>query len=458
MAEEAAEKKLTFKDLGVVEELCLACERLGWKEPTAIQREAIPLALQDKDVIGLAETGSGKTGAFGLPLLQALIARPQRLFGLVLTPTRELAFQIKEQFEALGRGVGVTCVVIVGGMDMTQQALELAKRPHLIVATPGRLVDHLEKTKGFNMRALKYLVMDEADRILNLDFEEEVDKILKELPRERRTMLFSATMTSKVNKLQRAHLRDPVKVEVSSKYQTVSKLKQYMLFVPCKHKHMYLIHILNEIGSQSVMVFCSTQLSTLRTALMLRNLGFTAIPLYGKMSQNKRLGALSKFKARERSILLATDVASRGLDIPLVDYVINFDVPMHSKNYIHRVGRTARAGKAGVAITLVSQYEVEVYQRIEELLNTRLEVYPVVKEEVMVLEERVAEAERFAKIEMSRLDEKGGRKGGRKRGADDDDGEGSMGVRNRINNNKNKNNNNNNSNNNRKKKKFKGRQ
>ncbi|XP_063846973.1 probable ATP-dependent RNA helicase DDX47 [Scylla paramamosain] len=451
MAEEE-KSTITFKDLGVVDELCAACEGLGWKTPSAIQREAIPLALQDKDVIGLAETGSGKTGAFGLPLLQALISRPQRLFGLVLTPTRELAYQIKEQFDAMGRAVGVTCVVVVGGMDITQQAVELAKRPHIIVATPGRLVDHLQKTKGFNLKALKYLVMDEADRILNLDFEEEVDKILKELPRERRTMLFSATMTSKVNKLQRAHLKDPVKVEVSSKYQTVSKLKQYMLFVPCKHKHLYLIHILNEIGNQAVIVFCATQLSTLRTALMLRNLGFTAIPLYGKMTQNKRLGALNKFKAKERSILLATDVASRGLDIPAVDYVINFDVPMHSKNYIHRVGRTARAGKAGVAITLVSQYEVEVYQRIEELLNTRLEVYPVVKEEVLVLEERVAEAERFAKIEMARLDEKGGKRG-KKRAADDDDEEESMGVRNRIKN-KNKHNNNNN---NKKKKKFKGR-
>ncbi|KAK3866077.1 hypothetical protein Pcinc_028368 [Petrolisthes cinctipes] len=439
------EKVITFKDLGVIDELCDACERLGWKTPTAIQKEAIPLALKDKDVIGLAETGSGKTGAFGLPVLQALISRPQRLFALVLTPTRELAFQIKEQFEALGKAVGVTCVVIVGGMDMTQQALELGKRPHIIVATPGRLVDHLEKTKGFNFKALKYLIMDEADRILNLDFEEEVDKILKELPRERRTMLFSATMTSKVNKLQRAHLKDPVKVEVSSKYQTVSKLQQYMLFIPCKHKHIYLTYILNEIGNQSVIIFCATQMSTLKTALMLRNLGFTAIPLYGKMSQNKRLGALNKFKARERSILLATDVASRGLDIPNVDYVINFDVPMHSKDYIHRVGRTARAGKAGIAITFVSQYEVEVYQRIEQLLDTKLDVYPTVKEEALVLEDRIAEAERFAKMEMARLDEKGGRKG-RKREAGDDTEE-SLGVRNRINNNNNNNKN--------KKKKFK---
>ncbi|CAL4133973.1 unnamed protein product [Meganyctiphanes norvegica] len=428
------ETKLTFKDLGINDELCAACDRMGWKEPTAIQKEAIPIALKDRDVIGLAETGSGKTGAFGLPVLQALIAHPQRLFALVITPTRELAFQIKEQFEALGKAIGVSCCVIIGGLDMTAQALELAKRPHIIVATPGRLVDHLEKTKGFNLKALKYLIMDEADRILNMDFEEEIDKILKVLPRERRTMLFSATMTSKVNKLQRAHLRDATRVEVSTKYQTVSKLQQNMLFIPCKHKHMYLTYILNEIGNQTVIIFCATQLTTLRTALMLRNLGFSAIPLYGKMNQNKRLGALNKFKSRERSILLATDVASRGLDIPRVDYVINFDVPLHSKDYIHRVGRTARAGLSGISITFVSQYEVEVYQRIEQLLNMKLDVYPTVQEEVLVLQERVAEAERFAKLEMSRIDEKTGQKSKRKfnnsnRG---DDTEESLGVRKRL--------------------------
>ncbi|KAK7074058.1 putative ATP-dependent RNA helicase ddx47 [Halocaridina rubra] len=426
----------TFQDLGLIDELSQACKQLGWKAPTAIQKEAIPVALKGRDVIGLAETGSGKTGAFGLPVLQALIARPQRLFALVLTPTRELAFQIKEQFDALGKAVGVACVVIVGGMDMNQQAIDLGKRPHIIVATPGRLVDHLEKTKGFNLKALKYLVMDEADRILNMDFEMEVDKILKVIPRERVTMLFSATMTSKVNKLQRAHLKDPVKVEVSSKYQTVSKLQQYMLFIPCKHKHIYLAYILNEIGNQSVIIFCATQQTTLKTALMLRNLGFTAIPLYGKMTQNKRLGALNKFRAKERSILLATDVASRGLDIPNVDYVINFDVPMHSKDYIHRVGRTARAGKAGKAITFVSQYEVEVYQRIEQLLNMKLEVYPTVKEEALVLEERIEEAARHAKMEIARLEEKAGRKGKRKRDNDEDDTEESLGVRKRIGKNK----------------------
>ncbi|VDI51111.1 ATP-dependent RNA helicase DDX47/RRP3 [Mytilus galloprovincialis] len=227
---------MTFKVKGLVDVLCEACEQLKWKFPSKIQRESIPIALQGKDVIGLAETGSGKTGAFALPILQTLLDNPQGLYALIMTPTRELAFQISEQFEALGSSIGIKCAVIVGGIDMMTQSLMLAKKPHIIIATPGRLVDHLENTKGFSLRSLKYLVLDEADRILNMDFEEEVDKILKVIPRERNTYLYSATMTKKVAKLQRASLRDPVKVEASSKYQTVDKLQQSYLFIPLKHK------------------------------------------------------------------------------------------------------------------------------------------------------------------------------------------------------------------------------
>lgn len=238
---------------------------------------------------------------------------------------------------------------------MMSQSLILAKKPHVIIATPGRLVDHLENTKGFNLKALKYLVMDEADRILNMDFEIELDKILKVLPRERRTLLFSATMTKKVQKLQRASLTDPVKIEVNSKYQTVDKLQQFYVFIPVKFKDVYLVALLNELAGSTCMIFCSTCSNTLRVALMLRQLGFSAVPLHGQMSQNKRLGALSKFRAKNRSILISTDVASRGLDIPHVDVVVNLDIPTHSKDYVHRVGRTARAGRSGKAITFVTQ-------------------------------------------------------------------------------------------------------
>ncbi|XP_061740282.1 probable ATP-dependent RNA helicase DDX47 [Nerophis ophidion] len=426
---ESQEAVKTFKDLGVTEVLCEACDQLGWKTPTKIQVEAIPVALQGKDVIGLAETGSGKTAAFALPILQSLLASPQRLHTLVLTPTRELAFQISEQFEALGSSIGVKCAVVVGGIDMMSQSLVLAKKPHIVIATPGRLIDHLENTRGFSLRALKFLVMDEADRILNMDFETEVDKILKVIPRDRRTFLFSATMTKKVQKLERAALKDPVKCAVSTKYSTVEKLQQYYIFIPSKFKDCYLVSILNELAGNSFMIFCGTCNNAQRVALLLRNLGITAIPLHGQMSQTKRLGALNKFKSKSRSVLLATDVASRGLDIPHVDCVINYDIPTHSKDYIHRVGRTARAGRSGKSITFVTQYDVELFQRIETLIGKKLPAFPTHEEEVMMLVERVSEAQRFARMEMK---EQGDNKKKRPRDADDDDTEQASGVRKKV--------------------------
>merc|ERR1719419_726217 len=419
------EDDVTWESLGVSEPLRAAVTQMKWVKPSKIQKEAIPPALQKKDIIGLAETGSGKTGAFALPILHSLLDAPQRLYALILTPTRELAFQISEQFEALGATIGIKCCVVVGGMDMVSQAILLAKKPHILVATPGRLVDHLENTKGFSLKSLKYLVMDEADRILNMDFEVEVNKILRCIPSERRSMLFSATMTKKVAKLQRASLKDPVKVEVSGSYQTVDKLLQYYLFIPLKVKELYLVHIMNELAGNSFIIFCSTCSATLRLSLMLRSLGFTAIPLNGQMSQNKRLASLNKFKSKSRSILLATDVASRGLDIPHVDIVVNYDIPTHSKDYIHRVGRTARAGRAGKAVTFVSQYDVELYQRIEQLIEKKLPLYPTEEKEVMVLLERVVEAQRLAKMGMA----EGDKKKKKRRGADDEeDGGGGGGL------------------------------
>ncbi|KAG1665300.1 putative ATP-dependent RNA helicase DDX47 [Nymphon striatum] len=419
-------------EFGLVDVLCDAVKSLEWLEPTKIQTESIPVALTGKDIIGLAETGSGKTGAFALPILQALLENPQqKVFALIVTPTRELAFQIGDQINALGKTIGVKCAVVVGGIDMMTQALALGKNPHIIIGTPGRLIDHLENTKGFNLRSLKYLVLDEADRILNMDFEVEIDKLLKVIPRERNTFLFSATMTKKVQKLQRASLKEPVRVEVSTKYQTVEKLQQYYLFIPEKDKHVYLVYILNELAGMTSMIFCNTCDATLMVALMLRNLGFTAIPLSGQMSQAKRLGSLNKFKAKSRSTLIATDVASRGLDIPHVDIVINLDIPTHSKDYIHRVGRTARAGRSGKSITFVSQYDVELYQRIEHLINKKLPEFKTEKEDVMLLKERVAEAQRLSKMEMKEVKDKGKK---RKHGHGEDGGDSatSFAVRNRM--------------------------
>lgn len=424
----------TWEGLGLEPVLCQACRDLKWQKPSPIQIEAIPNTLAGRDIIGIAETGSGKTGAFALPILNALLQNAHRSFALVLTPTRELAFQISEQFEALGSSIGVKCVVIVGGMNMEDQKLLLVKKPHIIIATPGRLVDHLENTKGFELRSLKFLVMDEADRILNMDFEIEVNKILRIIPRERRTLLFSATMTKKVQKLQRASLKDPVKLQISTKYQTVDKLQQSYLFIPSKYKDVYLVHILNELAGNSFMIFCGTCNNTIRTAMILRNLGFMAVPLNGQMSQNKRLAALTKFKAKNRSILISTDVASRGLDIPHVDIVINFDIPTHSKDYIHRVGRTARAGRSGRSITFVTQYDVELYQRIEQLIGKKLSLYKTEEKDVLILQERVNEAQTIAKTEVKNIEDskKSGKRKRSQKHDDDDNTEKSFGVRKRV--------------------------
>merc|ERR1719266_1202103 len=264
-----------------------------------------------------------------------------------------------------------------------------------------------------------------------MDFEKEVTQILRCLPSERKTMLFSATMTKKVNKLQRACLKDPVKVEVSSKFKTVDKLHESYLFIPLKYKEMYLVKILTDLAGNTFIIFCSTCRGTIQLSLMLRCLGFTAIPLNGQMSQNTRLASLTKFKAKNRNILIATDVASRGLDIPHIDVVVNFDIPMHSKDYIHRVGRTARAGKSGRAVTFVSQYDVELYQRIEHLLGQKLPEYQTEEEEVMLLGERVAEALRLAKGEMREMEDKKG-KGRKRRNGDEQDVEGGIGISDRI--------------------------
>ncbi|CAM9672715.1 unnamed protein product, partial [Discosporangium mesarthrocarpum] len=308
--------KVTFSSLGVTDVLCEAARDLGWTHATEIQRQSLPLAFRGKDVIGLAETGSGKTGAFAIPILQSLLEKPQRLYSLILAPTRELAFQINEVMVALGTGIGLKTVCIVGGIDMFQQATALALKPHVVIATPGRLVDHLENTKGFSLRTLKFLVLDEADRMLGMDFEEEINKILAVIPMERRTFLFSATMTSKVAKLQRASLKDPARVEVAHKFSTPKRLVQQYLFVPAKHKDCYLSYVLNEFAGQSTIVFVSTCNNAQRVALLLRNLGFQAVCLHGQMGQPKRLGALGKFKSGQQNVLIATDVASRGLDIP----------------------------------------------------------------------------------------------------------------------------------------------
>jgi ATP-dependent RNA helicase DDX47/RRP3 len=402
--EELFDEDVSFRDVGVCDELVQVCEKLNYKHPTIIQRKSLPYSLKNRDIIGLAETGSGKTLAFALPIVQELLKNPQPYFALVIAPTRELCVQISEHFQAIGQNFGLKTTVIVGGLDLMAQSIALVnKKPHVIIATPGRILHHLENTKGFSLENLKYLVMDEADKLLNMDFEAQLDKILVGLPKNRTTLLFSATMTSKVSKLQRASLNNPVKVEASNKNDTARNLVQNYIFMPQKYKDCYLVHLINEFAGKTVLIFVITCKQALRTCLVLRNLGFDVCTIHGQMSQAKRLGSLNKFKSKETKILVATDVASRGLDIPNVDVVINYDIPQSYKDYIHRVGRTARAGKSGLSVSMTTQYDVEDYQKIEFHLNKKLEAYPVSKDDIMIFYERVQEAQRIAEHELKQL-------------------------------------------------------
>ncbi|KAA8917009.1 hypothetical protein TRICI_000849 [Trichomonascus ciferrii] len=417
---ENEEKKETptassFTELGIIPELQEACDQLGYEKPTPIQTQSIPAALEGRDVMGFAATGSGKTAAFALPLLQSLYENPSPFFGCVLAPTRELAYQIAEQFNALGGFMGLRTTVIIGGEDMMKQSLSLSKKPHVIVATPGRLLDHLEKTKGFSLRTLKFLILDEADRLLDLDFTEPINRILKIIPQQRRTFLFSATPTKKVEQLQRASLANPVRISVSSRITTVETLKENMVITPHKLKDATLVYILSELAAgKSVIVFVQTKEEGVRLPLVLDSLGLLSIAINGDLNQSERLGALNKFRAGARKILVATNIAARGLDIPSVDMVINYSVPDNKDDYIHRVGRTARAGKAGRAITLVCQYDVPIYLQIERDVHgdKKIEELQIDKQEVALLQSSVDQAQREAKIRMK--DMKDRKRGGKK--------------------------------------------
>jgi ATP-dependent RNA helicase DDX47/RRP3 len=396
----------SFRELGVSDALCEACERVNWSKPTPIQAKSIPHALKGKDLIALAETGSGKTGAFAIPILQSLIETKQRMFAVVLAPTRELCVQISDTFTSLGADIGLSTVVLMGGMDMATQTLALSKKPHVIVAAPGRLVDHLTSTKGFHIGGIKYLVLDEADRLLSMDFGTAIDQILEAAPVNRQTFLFSATMTSKVSKLQRASLNKPVKVEINSKYDTVSTLVQNYLLIPFVRKQTYLFTVLAHFGSYSGIVFADTCLNAQKLTGMLKSLGIEAVCLHGQMSQPQRLHSLNSFRAGSKRILVATDVAARGLDIPTVDLVINFDLPKNSKDYVHRVGRTARAGRTGRSITFLTQYDIEAYQKIETLIGQKLDEFTEVNEaEVMLNHSKVQEAIRQAHLEIKQKED-----------------------------------------------------
>ncbi|OIT39172.1 PREDICTED: DEAD-box ATP-dependent RNA helicase 36 [Nicotiana attenuata] len=396
---------ITFSDLGLAEWAVQTCKELSMKKPTPVQYHCIPRILSGRDVLGLAQTGSGKTAAFALPILHRLAEDPYGVSCLVITPTRELAFQLAEQFRALGSCLNLRCAVVVGGMDMITQTKTLMQRPHVVIATPGRIKVLIEQNPDIPpvFSRTKFLVLDEADRVLDVGFEEELRAIFHCLPKNRQTLLFSATMTSNLQTLLELSANKAYFYEAYEGFKTVESLKQQYIFIPKNVKDVYLQYILSkleDLGVRSAIIFVSTCRSCQLLGLLLEELEMEAAALHSYKSQSLRLSALHKFKSGQVPILVATDVASRGLDIPTVDLVINYDIPRYPQDYVHRVGRTARAGRGGLAVSFITQNDVDLIHEIEAVLGKQLEKFECKENEVLADITKVYKARRVASMKM----------------------------------------------------------
>uniref|UniRef100_A0A8C7LNT5 Probable ATP-dependent RNA helicase DDX49 n=1 Tax=Oncorhynchus mykiss TaxID=8022 RepID=A0A8C7LNT5_ONCMY len=404
-----------FSSLGLSDWLIQQCKQMGISKPTQVQENCMPPILEGRDCMGCAKTGSGKTAAFVLPVLQKLSEDPYGIFCLVLTPTRELAYQIAEQFRVLGKPMGLRDCIIVGGMDMITQALELSKKPHVVVATPGRLADHIRSSDTFSIKKIQFLILDEADRLLEqgcTDFTKDLEVILAAVPVKRQTLLFSATLTDTLQELKGIAMNKPFFWESKSEVRTVEELDQRYILTPEKVKDAYLVHLIQKFQDEhddwSIMIFTNTCKNCQILTMMMQKFNFPTISLHSMMKQKQRFANLAKFKSSVFKILIATDVASRGLDIPTVQVVINHNTPGLPKIYIHRVGRTARAGRHGVSITLVTQYDIHLVHSIEGQIQAKLKEYPVEEKEVLKIltQVNVARRECEIKLESTDFDEK----------------------------------------------------
>ncbi|KAG0164534.1 putative RNA helicase [Apophysomyces sp. BC1034] len=403
---QSVKQKKSFSDLGVDEWLVETLKSMQIRQPTEIQQACVPQILSGRDVIGGAKTGSGKTAAFALPILQKLSEDPFGVFALVLTPTRELAFQIAEQFRVLGKSMGLKECVIVGGMDMMKQALELANRPHVIIATPGRLRDHIQSSSGAVLLSrARFLVMDEADRILSETFMPDLEVILPLLPEKRQTLLFTATMTDSILALRDAK-EDPKERPFvhlcDMSVSTVATLDQLYVFAPSHVRTVYLAHLLRseDFKDKSVIIFCGRCATAEMITVMLKELGIRCTSLHSEMTQQQRLDSLGKFRAEVIKILISTDVGSRGLDIPSVELVLNYDIPRDPTDYIHRVGRTARAGRGGQALSIVSEKDVQLVHNIEARINKQMEEYKIADNAILDELSEVTTAKRVASMHL----------------------------------------------------------
>ncbi len=365
---ELAPAPLTFEDLGLAPPLIDAVREAGYSEPTPIQSQAIPLALGGRDIMGLAQTGTGKTAAFTLPIINRLLGGPRRTRVLILAPTRELAAQVDESFRKYGKHSGLQVAAVFGGVPIEPQERALRAGVDVVVATPGRLIDHLER-QNVVFDDLEVLVLDEADRMLDMGFAPQINRIVNEIPRYRQTLLFSATMPPEVEALARKYLRKPVVVQVGRRSEAASTVAHAVYPVPRDKKSALLVELLRQPEMDSVLIFTRTKHGADRVVRHLERGGITATAMHADKSQAQRTRALDDFRSGRARILVATDIAQRGLDITHITHVINYDVPQQPEDYVHRIGRTGRAAKEGDALTFMAADEIAMVRTIERVLG-----------------------------------------------------------------------------------------
>ncbi len=368
----------TFADLGLSARLLKALEKTTLQTPTPIQAQAIPHIMQGRDLMGLAQTGTGKTAAFGLPLLHRLLdighpPGPRKVRALILAPTRELALQIKDNLEVFTKGTPVKVTMVVGGASLFRQSQALAKGSDVLVATPGRLIDLLERG-DVSLDECGYLVLDEADHMLDMGFIHSLRKIAKHIPLKRQTLLFSATMPKDISEIADTYLRDPIKVQVTSAGKTADNVTQGVHFLPNGDKARILQEYLSKHPTEQALVFGRTKHGSEKLMKLLATWGFKVGSIHGNKSQSQRDRTLTDFRGGALDVLVATDVAARGIDIPTVRHVYNFDMPNVPENYVHRIGRTARAGAEGASVSFCSPAEMSELQAIEKLLKKPLPI------------------------------------------------------------------------------------
>lgn len=369
---------MTFEDLGLAPSILRAVAAAGYSTPTPIQAEAIPVSVQGMDVLGSAQTGTGKTAAFSLPVLHRLVEdeqppRRRAIRALVIAPTRELASQISESIRTYGRFTGLRHTVVYGGVSQVPQTRELHRGVDILIATPGRLLDLMEQ--GYiDLSAVQVLVLDEADRMMDMGFLPDIRRILAAVPSERQTLFYSATMPREIQRLADSVLTDPVRVDIQPTKANTAKIEQRVYFVPQHHKSKMLDGLLSAEPGARTIVFTRTKHGADSVVERLQKAGFRAEAIHGNKTQNKRQRALSNFKRNRTQVLVATDVAARGIDVDDISHVINYDLPHEPDTYVHRIGRTGRAGASGVAVSFCDHYERKHLRAIERQLGHRLPV------------------------------------------------------------------------------------